>query len=85
MPLVGDKESQYTPLHSHDESVDEEFVVSSVDHVWRRRFYILLCSSVSIIVLLVCGTVYKLRTLTYPSPLGPGVKMPYSMYKASTT
>ncbi|KAI4861912.1 hypothetical protein F4820DRAFT_451454 [Hypoxylon rubiginosum] len=77
MPLLADKRPRYTPVDCYDEGVDTKSTDSEPNFVWRRRFYILLAFSISIILLVVGAVAYRLSRLTCPS-LTPGAEMPYS-------
>ncbi|KAI1415269.1 hypothetical protein F5Y13DRAFT_196625 [Hypoxylon sp. FL1857] len=76
--LVAEKE-EYHPLNPNNEGEDEELTIPCSDAViiWRRRFNILLVSSLCFISFLTGGFIYRLSTFSCPSPK-PGVRVPYS-------
>ncbi|KAI2464124.1 hypothetical protein F4781DRAFT_414162 [Annulohypoxylon bovei var. microspora] len=80
MPLVASvKHRYYLPLGANSEDEDVELPAShpNIESIWRRRFYILLVSMLSLVSLFVTGFAYILNTRSCPSPK-TGVKIPYS-------
>ncbi|KAK3994930.1 hypothetical protein QBC44DRAFT_261069 [Cladorrhinum sp. PSN332] len=88
MSPLDEKAPQYSPLLPQEE---QESSPSSCPHAyiqqelikWRRRFYILLASSVTAILALVGAASYKIHTSTgFSCPIFPtnhgGVEIPYS-------
>lgn len=86
-PMANDEKPQYARLLAEDEAQDEESIVQDAaahnELRWRRRFYLLLVSSVLAMATVIGASIYKLKTVqsTFSCPILPtnhgGVDVPY--------
>ncbi|KAH6633942.1 hypothetical protein B0J18DRAFT_405658 [Chaetomium sp. MPI-SDFR-AT-0129] len=86
--MANDEKPQYARLLAEDEAQDEESTIQDAaahnDLKWRRRFYILLVSSVLAMATVIGASIYKIKTTesTFSCPILPtnhgGVDVPYS-------
>lgn len=74
-PLSDDK-VEYSPVESSEDGLlDDEQIAPRIDFVWRRRFYILLSSSISLLLLILSFSAYKISSAK--CTLTPGADTPY--------
>ncbi|KAK3338924.1 hypothetical protein B0H65DRAFT_511221 [Neurospora tetraspora] len=69
-PLITDEKPRYARLHGDDENIPENPEALALIRKWKRRFYVLLASSLSFITIL-CGVgVYSILSLQdSPAPV----------------
>ncbi|KAK3399799.1 hypothetical protein B0T20DRAFT_406986 [Sordaria brevicollis] len=77
-PLITDEKPQYARLHGDDENIPENPEALALIRKWKRRFYILLASSLSFITIIFGAGVYSILSLQDCSPPKPGAVIPYS-------
>lgn len=80
-PLVTDEKPRYARLHGDDENIPENPEALAHIRKWKRRFYILLASSLSVITIIFGVGVYSILSLQDCSPPKPGAVIPYCKSK----
>ncbi|KAI8946326.1 hypothetical protein F4801DRAFT_564932 [Xylaria longipes] len=82
MPSFIEKKSQYVPvLGMDDDSLDGEPAFLLSDQSWKRRFYILLAATISLMIPLGGALIYSLKRPSCALYIPPGVREPYTPVK----
>ncbi|KAK1777757.1 hypothetical protein QBC45DRAFT_329915 [Copromyces sp. CBS 386.78] len=69
-PLITDEKPRYARLHGDDENIPENPEALALVHKWKRRFYVLLASSLSFITVIFGVGVYSILSLhDSPAPV----------------